>query len=393
MNKTITFYVLLELRDLEFLAQNNFTELPFNEIPYTFKQEEIEHYAERLKQYKNNILITAKVECDMERFMTYRDSHPDENPTEFGGLSEVQTKTFNYSLIDKIKIENVFGKDLQNEDNVKVKKIVENEELFFRKRMEIFLETNSREMILHNYFDRPVVEKQDTEDLTDEQVKQQIKEVLEQQEIDLKKVKERTATINSVEEAVDFLINEDLDQSDIDRIMNKSLVTRIDEYGEHFGYNMYLRNIFIYPNKNKIFLENLRTYKSHYITNRGEHGEGIIEDLLWRKLNNCETTQNNKNKIKEIQKQIENGLENDDAYWYLTIKIKLLSHNLDENEIEKYLDLENKIDSDEHNFYEYYYQQKALLARLNEKDKQTFENLKQDYFNAQNILNKLKHKP
>ncbi len=85
----------------------------------------------------------------------------------------------------------------------------------------------------------------------------------------------------------------------MDEIKNKSLVTRFDDCGEHFGYNMYLRNVFIYPNKIRSFLKILETIISHYVTEMGEFGEGIIEDLLWRKVNNCETTKDNSNKIEK----------------------------------------------------------------------------------------------
>ena len=84
MKKIITFYVLLTLKDLEFLAKNNFTKLPFNEIPFTFNKESIEKFAETSIDYTENILVTAKIDCDWIRFSEYKDSHPDENPTEFG---------------------------------------------------------------------------------------------------------------------------------------------------------------------------------------------------------------------------------------------------------------------------------------------------------------------
>lgn len=389
MKKIITFYVLLTLKDLEFLAKNNFTKLPFNEIPFTFNKESIEKFAETLTEYTENILVTARVDCDWIRFSEYRDSHPDENPTEFGGLSEVKTNTFNHSLIDKIKIENVFGQDLQNEDRAKIKMIVEEELYFFIRRLEIFLETHSREIILPDCFNTEIVEKQESQNFTDEEIRKQIEDALAEDEVILKKTKERLMTINSVEEAVDFLINEDLDQSDLDRIKNKSLVTRFDWSKEHFGYNMRLRNTFIYPNKNKTFLENLKNYNAHYVSNNGEHGEEIIYDLLWRKLNNYETTDENRQKVKEIQIRIENNNEYD-FYFNLIIKMKLLSYNFKDEEIEKYLELEDKSENDKGNFKEHYYQQKALLARLNKEEKEIFEKLKQDYFNVKNVMNKLK---
>lgn len=392
MKKTIRFYLLLYQEDMEYLSQNNFRELPVKEISSTYSLEGIENFAVNMMNYKDEPLITVKVVCDFERYKEYKDSQQDEEEyiNEFGDFTKIAVETINYSVVDKIKILNIFGKKLSELDN-NIYDILDNENSFFKSRLKQFLHSNSREIIPYNYFERPIVEKQDSENLTDEQIKRQIEEVLEQQERVLKKAKERTVTINSVEEAVDFLINEDLDQTELDEIKNKSLVTRFDGCGEHFGYNMYLRNVFIYPNKNEIFLENLRNYDSHYITDRGEFGEGIIEDLLWRKLNNCETTHDNNKKIEKIQKQIESDLE-DVAYWNLIIKMKLLSYNLDEEKIELYLDLENRKESDEDNFYEYYYQQKALLARLNKEDRETFENIKQDYFKIQNVVKKLKLK-
>lgn len=392
MKKIITFYVLLTLKDLEFLAKNNFTKLPFNEIPFTFNKESIEKFAETSIEYTENILVTARLDCDWIRFSEYKDSHPDENPTEFGGLSEVKTNTFNYSLIDKIKIENVFGKDLQNEDRAKIKMIVNEELYFFIRRLEIFLDTHSKEIILPDRFNIIIVEDQEPQGFTDEEIRKQMEDALAEDEVILKKTKERITTINSVEEAVDFLINEDLDQSALDRIKNKSLVTRFDWAGEHFGYNMRIRNTFIYPNENKTFLDNLKNYDAHYVSERGEHGEEIIYDLLWRKLNNYETTDENRRKIKEIQERIENNNEHD-SYFNLIIKMKLLSYNFKDEEIEKYLELEDKLESDKDNFKEHYYQQKALLARLNKEEKEIFEKLKQDYFNVKNVNNKLKHKP
>jgi len=142
MKKIITFYVLLTLKDLEFLAKNNFTKLPFNEIPFTFNKESIEKFAETSIEYTENILVTAKIDCDWIRFSEYKDSHPDEDLTEFGRLSELKTNTFNHSLIDKIKIQNVFGINLQNADCAKIKMIVEEELYFFKHRIEMIIETN-----------------------------------------------------------------------------------------------------------------------------------------------------------------------------------------------------------------------------------------------------------
>ncbi len=151
MKKIVTFYVLLELKDLEFLSENNFTKLPLNEIPFTFKKDEIENYAGVVMRNNTNILITARLDCDMNSFVTYRDSHPDENPTEFGGLSEVKTNTLNYALIDKIKIESVFGRNLQNFENKKVITFLNNEKLFFERKLREYLEVRIEDKNYNEY--------------------------------------------------------------------------------------------------------------------------------------------------------------------------------------------------------------------------------------------------
>lgn len=393
MKKIITFYVLLTLKDLEFLAKNNFTKLPFNEIPFTFNKESIEKFAETSIEYTENILVTAKIDCDWIRFSEYKYSNPDEDLTEFGRLSEVKTNTFNHSLIDKIKIQNVFGINLQNADCAKIKMIVEEELYFFKHRMEMFLETNSREIILADIFNTVIVKEQEPQKFTDEEIRKQIEDMVREDEVISIKMKEKRMNLNSVEEAVDFLINEDLSEESTKSLKNISPASRLGYFGGdsalHFGYGMYLRNLFLHGNKNELFLNNLEEFIRNSFSDSGELGEGIIYDLLWRKLNNWETSGENKIKIEKIQREVKEDGEYD-SNWYN--KVKLLSYNCTEDEIKKYLELERKMENENDNFEEYYYQQKALLARLDKEEREIFENLKQDYFNVQNILNILEHK-
>jgi hypothetical protein len=344
MKNTITFNVLLEMNELEFLAKNNFTKLPFHEIYFSFNKKSVEKHAEISINSAEDILTTASVECDIDRFSEYKYSHREENLTELRVLSKTEINTLNDALIDKIKIENVFWKDLQKINLERIKKIFNDEEFFFKRRMEIFLETNSREIILHNYFERSVVEKTEPQNFTDVEVKQHVNELVSEQGDILKMAKERTAMINSVEEAVDFLINEDFDEEKIKSLKNKSLAARLEFFGDlgfHFGDGIYLRNLFFHGNKNQRFFDDIEKYKSNTFLDGGELGEGVIYDLLWRKLNNCEISNENARKIKEIQKQIENGLS-DDSYWNLHITMKLLSYNFTEDEIKTHLEFEKK---------------------------------------------------
>ena len=174
-----TYYILLTLKDLQFLAENSFTQLPFNEIPFTLTKEQIIQYAEEIKDDSNGIFIMAKVECDTDRFTENRDSDSEEHLIEFGRFSKTMIKTINSSLSDKIKLEDVYGKDFQNEECTEVKTIIDEEMYFFKRRTEIFLETHSREIITPDFFKEDAEEYQKPHNFTDEEVRQQIKKHLQ----------------------------------------------------------------------------------------------------------------------------------------------------------------------------------------------------------------------
>lgn len=363
MKKTGTFYILLILKDLQFLAENSFTELPFNKIPFTLTREQIIQYAEKVKDDSNGIFITAKVECDMDRFTEYRDSDSAENLTEFGRFSQAITETINSSLSDKIKLEDVFGKDFRNEDCAEVKTIIDEEMYFFKRRMEIFLETHSREIIPPDFLKTDSKEYQEPKNFTDEEVRQ-IEKTLAEEAISAERIKDETKKVNTVEEAVDYLIEKDLNLGDLNHVKNISCAARLDflkgDSDFHFGLGMHLRNIFFYENDNQVFYKDLENYRSHILFNEGELGEGIIYDLLWRKVNNCITTKHNKEKINEIREKLKTDT-NVDSFWISDIKMKMLSYNFGHDEIEKYLDLESKLDNDKDHFYDYYTSRKLFL--------------------------------
>ena len=207
---------------------------------------------------------------------------------------------FNTLIADKIKVTDFLGntKEIEKE----TLEILKKEEKFFKTRLNIFLETNDRTIISSGYLNSPV----DPVDLdaSEEDLEQKLERFAEEQKILTKRAKEKTSVINSVEDAVGFLINEELDEDQIREIKNQSIVSQFNRMNQHFGFGMYLRNLFIYPNENKIFLEHLNHYKDHYVRHRGEHGEGIISDLLWRTLNDCRTTPENQQKILEIEEKM-----------------------------------------------------------------------------------------
>ncbi|WES96329.1 hypothetical protein P2W68_15940 [Chryseobacterium arthrosphaerae] len=272
---------------------------------------------------------------------------------------------FNTLIKDKIKIVDYFGHTEEFEKGIP--EVLEKEERFFKIRLNTFLETNDHTIIPYDDLDQQI--EQNEEDTSIQ-------------------YDEKRSEINTVEEAVDFLINEELSEDTINEIRNRSLASKFDEMGGLFGLGMYLRNVFIYPNKNEKFLQHLKTYDPQYLVSRGEFGEGIIEDLLWRKLNHCLIKDESKNKIAELKKEE----YKEDTFWANYIKEQLLSYNLADEVIREYLDLEDKKDSDEENFELYYYEQKRILAGISNGERSVYDQLSRDYFTVRNLIEKLKQK-
>lgn len=320
---------------------------------------------------------------------------------------------FNTLIADKIKILDFFGntEDLTEESL----EVLEKEERFFKTRLDIFLETNNRTMIPYDYLDQS-----DCTDSTEKEIEQSIKEIAEEQKIFARIAKEKTSNINTVEEAAYFLIHEDLDEKQIRQIKNKSIVTQFKRGYDHFGLGMYLRSLFIYPNENKIFLDHLKNYDAHYVIDRGEHGEGIIADLVWRILNDRQTTAENQKEIIENQKAAaklweefynKKNTENlsPDAQYDLMDEFvtlikggslkktpsrdsRLLSYNFEDKIMDQYLELDTKKQADKEHYMEYVYRQKVILAELSENELLIYDQLWKDYSTIENLVSKIEQK-
>ena len=310
-------------------------------------------------------------------------------------ISPENLPVFN-KLFDRIKIIDVLTEKIDYADD-NLKNFVGHQGNFLKEQLEGFLNTNDRNIISYDdYFNDLESETfaYNSDQISDsEEEFEKIKNEIAESASILEKKKEKIVLIQTIEEAIDFLINEDLDDESIKNLKNKSLASRLGYFGGdidfHFGYGMYLRNLFFYKKNNHEFLNDIKNV--HSFVDEGELGEGIIYDLLWRKLNNCETTYENIKKINDIEKQFQDDSKTESLHIFYD-KLKLLSYNCTEEEIKKYLEFNRKMEDDNENFEESYYQQKVLLARLNEEERKIFEKLKQNYFNIQNILNKLNTK-
>ncbi len=361
----ISLYKLISEQELQEIADRNFKEFP-SHFPLYFYNGKIPEIQEK------ELPFLVKFETDEKEASHFNI----QNGGELMITNIEDLNRINALIDDKIKIIGI--SENENEPSQNVLRILEKEKKFFEFRLKIYLHTNNREIIPYDYFEQKIDSGDHISDLPDEE-----KKALE------KGYDEKRSTINTAEEAVDFLINEELSHDNINEIRNKSLATKLDEMEGLFGLGMYLRNVFIYPNKNESFLRYLKTYDPQYMINRGEFGEGIIEDLLWRKLTNYQITEESKKKIAEVRKKP----YEEDTFWALYLKEQLLSYNLDETIIGEYLEMEDKKDTSEEDFERNYYEQKRILTGISKEERSVYDQITKDYFTIRNLIEKLKHKP
>lgn len=358
----ITLYKFISEQELFEIATTNFKKFP-SHFPLYFYTRKMSETSEKQLQF------IVKFETEEKKILNLTTLN--EGKLIIDNSNKLDR--INCLIKDKIKIIGIGGKNIELSQNSI--RILEKEKRFFEFRLKTYLHTNNREIIAYDYFEQNF----DENDITEST----------EEEISIQYYDEKRSRINTVEEAVDFLINEELNEGQINEIKNKSLASKFDDMDSLFGLGMYLRNVFIYPNKNKNFLQYLNNYDPHYMVNRGEFGEGSIEDLLWRKLNCCLITDESKNKIAELKKE----QYEENSFWNNYIKEQLLSYNLDEEDIRLYLEMEDKKDSDDEDFERNYYEQKRLLAKISNDERLIYNQLSEDYFNVRNLIEKLKHKP
>lgn len=285
-------------------------------------------------------------------------------------------------LFDRIKIIDLLTENIDDVDD-NLQYYILHQGNFLKVRLEEFLNTNNRNIISYDDYFNDLEDETfayDSNQISDSEEKfEKIKNEIKESTKILERKKEKTAYIETIQEAVDFLINEDLNSDELDYIKNESIAKKLDSSLNHFGMGMYLRNLFFHGKTNQKFLDEINSYSQYYgFTTRGELGEGIIDDLLWRKINNCHTTAENIIKIKKIEEGI-NLNTGRDSYYSLKKRIQLLSYNFTNESIDKYFMLKDKSGRDDNNYYEYSFQQKAILARLSHADLKVFEELLQDY--------------
>lgn len=371
--KLISLYKFVSERELQEIMERNFKEFPPH-FPMHFYSGEIPETAEKQK----NFLVKFEVnEKNRSHCMTLEDGK-----LVIDGIEDLSH--LNSFIEDRIKMIKVFEQVDELDESTMT--MLENVKTFFECRLQEYLETNSREVISYDYFRKvynPVVP-------TEEEREEDFKKLADEQKAHLKYWEEKTSTINTVEEAVNFLVCEELNAEAIREMKNRSLASVFNYPSGYWGLGISLRNMFIYPNKNENFLQHLKDYDSQYIVDPGESGEGFIEDLLWRELNNYRITDESKKKIKEIRKK----QNKETSLWSDHIRERLVSYNLDETIIEEYLNIENKYDTcvSTQDYERCSYEQKRILAGLSGDEISVYNEMKQDYFMISNLIENIKQK-
>lgn len=167
-------------------------------------------------------------------------------------ISPENLPAFN-QLFDRIKIIDILTDKIDDADD-NLKNCVGRQGSFLKEQLEEFLNTNDRNIISYDdYFNDLESENfaYNPDQVSDsEEEFEKIKNEIEESAGILERKKKKIVLIETIEEAVDFLITEDLDDESIKNLKNKSLASRLGYFGGdidfHFGYGMYLRNLFFY---------------------------------------------------------------------------------------------------------------------------------------------------
>ncbi len=416
--KTIILYRPIGEKELELIAESGFKKFPprldWQPIFYPVLNEE---YASEIARkwnttdpFGNYLGFVTKFEITEEEFQKYKVENVGGKIHNELWVPSQDLEIFNDAIQGTILVTNVFvGKKFRNIEGKRLLELLEGELSVLEGKLIFFLENKSRDIL---------DEVQEKESLSEEEIK-----IKEKEFNDLKKEAQK---VNSIQEAVLFLIKKCLSQETLKTIKNQTLVPKFSTFNNnHFGINRYLRNLFFHGNTNQNFLNSIKNYNTYIVSNKGEKGEGILEDALWReihsyKLENSQNFDKIKKETLEINVKIEElkikfGLLNtiseleynkiyDKRFEEITEelkkinnynsisrlnKIELWSYDIEDKDIEEYLDLEKKIKEEAENILELRYKQKSILAKIKENEREDYQRIKSDYFNLKKIVEEI----
>ncbi len=384
--KNKVFFTIVDEREIIFLEQNNFQKFS--------------------SQDQDMVFVNTVEKCKKIVLKNYI-----ENPkNNYIGFVIKFVKEEN-EIKGKIKLIDVFfGNKFKNFTDESVIDYIEDEMRFYRVRLEKFLETKSRNIIADDYF---IKLNKDFETDVKESSRLNIEDLIKYETQKYNSKKEKIALINTISEAIEFLV-QDYGTEKINEIQNETVLTQFRTERNHFGINMYIRNLFFYENQNENFIKAIEEYGKISFANNGEFGEGYLADAFWRKLNNCEINPEIQQKLKSVYEETDlltrnyckgkgvenvNDLNEEDFNGLLKIyksrkrkesgnsilRLHLQSYNIIDEDIDEYIAIENNNKDREAIKYQKY----AILAGVKANEKKTYESLKQDYFQYYAIYRRL----
>lgn len=408
--ETTTVYLVINDEELISLDKYDFyefsTQIVNQSVISIFREKQLAIDTLASYKSKNHTYFVVKVEIqEIEFLINLTELNDDKLQVK---VPKTYLETFNENIVSKIKpIHILIGNEYDKKKAEKLEQSIELECDIYQYRLETFLETKSRKIIPFNYFDS------DYEEEGDE---------MEASMLPFDELKEKAKLINTVDQAVDFLIQDFLGPKKIEDIKDQTILTQIDAIGNHLGINMYLRNLLFHGNDNTDFLKSIYTYEpyaTYNLTSYGELGEGLIAEALWRKLHRCELEKiKNSSEIVKLNTYIDDVYENfykernldinnvSDADYELikedlqqlydeksirelTTKIKLLSYDMDEEDIKKYLALDNIEYKDDDVWLNNKFEMQSITGQVKEEEYLMFEYLKKEYFEIYNVYQKL----
>lgn len=421
MVATVTLYRPIGEKELILIMESDFKKFPprleWQPIFYPVLNEE--YAAEIASQWNtkdefgNYLGFVTKFEVAKQEFDKYEVKNVGGSIHDELWVSAEELDNFNKAIQGDIEIVHVFiGEEFKEVSNAKVKdvinKIVDDLDYQCRiheSRLEHFLKTKSREILPFSYFEQPF---EQSEELSEEEQEKAQEEFF--------KLKDQVRKINTVNEAIDFLLDKAFSNEQIDKIKNETPYVHLKVMSKHFGINMYLRNLFFHGNKNELFKKSVQAQGQILSVNPGELGEGILEDALWRRLHQCEMHQiKNKDafdKLKQIEKERieqffkDRGLERSkltaedwDGLWddwqayfkrsnllQMAKKMKWMSYNLALESIEALIQLDKELDKEPEERMHLYREKDRILAEVTEEEMPTYIELRDTYLKSSELM-------
>lgn len=426
--KTVTLYRPVGETELLLIAESNFKSFPprleWQPIFYPVLNEE---YASEIAskwntedEFGNYLGFVTEFKIQEEEFNKYKVQNVGGKIHDELWVPAEELNNFNSKIEGHIKVNKVyFGENFVNVKNEALLNYLYSELEKYKTILDTFLETKSKRILNFDYFETDWVEKKDVNKSSIEK---------------FNSIQKRAQEINTISDAVTFFLDNCIKEKDLKALEDETIVKKLkNSSSDHFGINLLLRNLFFHNNHNNHFLTEIKNYEFQYGRNRGELNEGVLKDAIWRRVHNLEDT--DIKKIKEL-KVITRDLREESAKLskemkingsdllgtsisqqqkdeildkrfdeyiihmknYLTkkvgsfpmLRLELMSYNIDEKTIEKYIQIEDQIKNTQFDDQELIYNQKQILLDFNDKDRQTFIALKRNYFSLIKVIENLK---